>query len=252
MVDQESSPLERFNGNVGLLVRNLIDFVFPSRCPLCFRPTRSPDPASLCPSCLSEVTFIGPPYCPKCGIPFASQKEESHLCGWCLRQTTAYGVARAVCTFSGSIRTAVHAFKYQNRTYLGKTLIGLMERNAHRFSINRYDTLVPVPLHKNRLKERGYNQSLLLAREMACRHGLSVEPGMLERITDSVPQIALAGARRRENVKGVFSLRGDSAGRRILLIDDVLTTGATVNECAKILQRGKARKVDVFTIARTV
>lgn len=252
MVDSNAPALGRFTSKLNLLVRNLVDFVLPPRCPLCSRPTEPLDPHSLCPSCLSEVTYIRPPFCIQCGIPFASQKEESHLCGQCLTGTTVYGMARAACMFSGSARTAIHAFKYQNKTYLARTLIGLMERSPRPFNINRYDTLVPVPLHRNRLRERGYNQSLLLAREMGHRYGVPVDEGVLRRVRDSRPQIELAGVKREENVKGVFSLGGDPADRMILLIDDVLTTGATANECARTLLRGGAREVDIFTIARVV
>lgn len=252
MVDSNSPILERLTDTLNLLVKNLIDFVFPPQCPLCSSPNESPDPHSLCSSCLSEVTFIAPPFCIKCGTPFASQLEESHLCGRCLREMTTYGTARAVYTFSGSIKRAVHAFKYQNKTSLAKTLIRLMERSPFRLKIDRYDTLVPVPLHTNRLRERGYNQSLLLAREIGRRYGVTVDETILRRIRDSVPQIELTGAERQDNVKGVFSLGGDPAGKKILLIDDVFTTGATINECAKVLLRGAAKKVDILTIARAV
>lgn len=252
MVDSNSPILERFTDAPNLLVKNLVDFVFPPRCPLCSRPIQSPEPHFLCPSCLSEATFIGPPYCIQCGIRFASEAEENHLCGRCLKATPTYGMARAICTFSGSIKTAIHAFKYQNKTYLAKTLIGLMDRGPLPFNISRYDTLVPVPLHRNRLRERGYNQSLLLARQLGHRHGVPVDQGVLKKIHDSLPQIELTGAKREENVKGVFSLGGDPAGRKILLVDDVLTTGATVNECARVLLKGGAKKIDIFTVARAV
>jgi ComF family protein len=161
-------------------------------------------------------------------------------------------MAKAICRFSGPIRTAIHGFKYQNKTYLAKTLISLMERSPLRFGINEYDLLVPVPLHRNRLRQRGYNQSLLLAREVANRCHVTLNETILKRIQDSAPQTGLVGIKRQENVKGVFSLNGDPTGKVILLIDDVLTTGATVNECARVLLKGGAEKVDVFTVARAV
>ena len=237
---------------MNLFIKSLSDFILPPRCPLCSRPIESPDPHSLCSSCLSEVTFIGPPFCIKCGIPFASQEEESHLCGQCLAGMNTFGMARALCTFSGSARAAIHAFKYQNRTYFAKTLTGLIERSPFPFHIDQYDRLVPVPLHRNRLRHRGYNQCLLLAREMGHRYRVPVDEKVLKRIRDSAPQIELMGAKREENVKGVFSLEGDPEGKTILLVDDVLTTGATVNECTRVLLKGGARKIDVFTVARAV
>jgi ComF family protein len=161
-------------------------------------------------------------------------------------------MARALFTFSGTIKTAIHAFKYQNETYLAKTLIGLMERNPLPLRMDQYDGLVPVPLHRNRLRQRGYNQSLFLAREISCRYRVPVDDRILKRVRDSVPQVELTGAKREKNVKGVFSLAGDPAEKTVLLVDDVFTTGATVDECARVLLKGGAKKVDVFTVARTV
>lgn len=235
-----------------VLIRSLIDFVLPPRCPLCSAQVDSPDSPSLCASCFSEVTFITPPYCLKCGTPFASQTEESHLCGQCMAGTNAYDMARAIYAFSGSAREAIHAFKYRKKTYLAKILIGLMEGRPPPLRISQYDKLVPVPLHRNRLSQRGYNQSVLLAREMGRRHGVPVDEGALKRTRDSIPQVELTGAERQKNVKGVFSLEGDVVEKKILLVDDVFTTGATVNECAKVLRKGGARRIDVFTLARTV
>ena len=163
-----------------------------------------------------------------------------------------YDTARALLTFSSSTRTAIHAFKYENKTYLSKTLLGLMERSPLGLNFHQYDVLVPVPLHRNRLRARGYNQSLLLCREISQRYGVPVDERLLSRIRDSAPQIELIGVEREQNVKGVFSLRKDPAEKTILLIDDVLTTGATVNECARVLRRGGAKRIDVFTIARAV
>lgn len=235
-----------------LLVRGLADFLLPPQCPLCSRPNDPSDPHTFCPSCFSDVTFITAPYCIKCGTPFASPHDESHLCGRCLTRVTAYARARAVCVFSGSIKRAIHVFKYEGKTYLDKTLVGLMERSPLQFRIERYDALLPVPLHPIRLKRRGYNQSLLLAREVARRYSVPVAQGMLKRTRDSIPQVELSGRTREENVKGIFSIEGDPTEKTLLLIDDVLTTGATAHECARTLLRGGAKRVDVLAIARAV
>ena len=231
---------------------SLIEFALPSLCPLCGRLIHPSNPHVLCPSCLSGVRFIKPPLCLKCGIPFASDKEEDHLCGRCLQGMAFYGVARAVCTFSGSIRQIIHAFKYEGRTRLARTLVALMEEGPLPLNISRYDRLIPVPLHRNRLRKRGYNQALLLARELNRRSRVPIDRTLLRRSKDSPPQIALTGSRREENVKGVFSLEGEPRGMTLLLIDDVFTTGATANECARVLMKGRARRVDILTIARVV
>jgi ComF family protein len=150
------------------------------------------------------------------------------------------------------MRTAIHAFKYQNKTYLAKTLVGLIDESPAPFEVDGYDVLVPVPLHRNRLRGRGYNQSLLLAAEIGHRYELPVQKGLLARIRDAVPQVELTGPRREQNVKGVFSLGDKPKGKNILLVDDVMTTGATVNECSRVLLKGGTRSIDVFTIARAV
>ena len=242
----------RFITPLAALHTSLIDFALPSLCPLCGRLIDSSNPHALCPSCLSGVRFIEPPLCLKCGIPFASDKEESHLCGRCLQGMAFYGVARAVCTFSGSIRQVIHAFKYEGKTRLAKTLVALMEEGPLPLNVSRYDRLVPVPLHRNRLRKRGYNQALLLARELNRRSRVPIDLRLLRRTKDSPPQIELTGSRREENVKGAFSLEGEPRGNTFLLIDDVFTTGATANECARVLIKGSAKRVDILTIARAV
>ena len=252
MFHRQPLTFEPLTSSVRLLIRGLVDFVFPPRCPLCSDPIDWTDPPCLCPSCLSKVSFVVPPFCTRCGIPFASPKEESHLCGQCMESVATYGTARAICQFSGPIRRAIHAFKYENKTHLAKTLIGLMEKNRPSLDICAYDLLVPIPLHKNRLRQRGYNQSLLLARELHRWYATPVNDRMVRRVRDCAAQIELVGAQRLENVKGVFSLGDDPTGKTILLVDDVLTTGATVSECAKVLLRGGARVVDVLTVARAV
>ncbi len=252
VVSNNSSSHARFHDGMNIIIKNLLDFILPPRCPLCFRPTDLSDPYTLCPSCLSGVTLIGPPLCIKCGIPFASSADESHLCGHCLVAMSSYDTARALLTFSGSIRTAIHAFKYENKTYISKTLLGLMERSPLGLDFHQYDVLVPVPLHRNRLRKRGYNQSLLLSREIGQRYSVPVDDRLLRRVRDSAPQIELMGVEREHNVKGVFSVGGDPTEKTILLVDDVFTTGATVNECARVLRRAGAKRIDIFTIARAV
>ena len=252
MVDRKSHTLGRYTTFVDSFVRSLTDFVLPPRCPLCTRAIEPPDPHAFCSDCLSQVTFIGSPLCTRCGTPFASSGEEDHLCGRCLTEVVPYDTARAVYAFSGSIREAIHAFKYQNKTYLAKTLVRFMERSSLQFDFHHYDALVPVPLHRNRLIQRGYNQSLLLAREIGHRHRVPVDARMLIKVQDSIPQTELTGVRRKQNVRGVFALGGNPGGKTILLIDDVLTTGATVSECARVLRRGGARKTDILAMARAV
>jgi ComF family protein len=233
-------------------LKTYLDFLFPPRCPLCFRLIEPSKYPSFCPECLGDVSFIEPPFCIQCGIPFASRSEEGHLCGRCIASAAAYTRARALSVFSGTTQAAIHVLKYQNRPYIASLLMGLVERIPLDLDFVQYDVVVPVPLHRNRLKQRGYNQSLLLGREIHRRWRVPFDGRLLKRFKETVPQIELTGQRREENVKGVFSLLGDPGGKRILLVDDVFTTGATVNECARVLLKGGANQVDVFTVARAI
>ncbi len=138
---------------------------------------------------------------------------------------------------------------------LAKALGNILATNCQRFlDLSAYDLLIPIPLHKSRLRERGFNQALVLAREIEKRFPLPLDYLNLQRIRDTQPQINLKEKERRKNVRGAFGLREKQKvkGKRILLIDDVYTTGATVNECSRVLRKGGAKRVDILTLARAV
>ena len=201
---------------------------------------------------------VAPPICPKCGWPFPSPRaleaSPTHLCARCRTKRIHFAVARAATLYreAGQAREAILAFKYTGRETLGRYLAELMaERSGPILDAGPWDVLVPVPLHPRRERERGFNQAAFLARHVGRRVGLPVAPRALRRVRQTPPQSGDADARRR-NVRGAFAVARppDVAGRSILLIDDVLTTGATANECARTLRRARARRVGVFTLAR--
>ena len=236
------------------ILKGLIDLIFPPLCAFCGAPLPEGDGGEICLGCLRSVRFISPPICPRCGLPFTARSGEDHLCGQCLRGKWHFSSARALGLYEGPLREAIHALKYEGKAFLAKPLVGLLDRGYPLMNYGSYDLLVPVPLHPKRLKERGFNQALVLARVMSRREGVPCTGFVLKKTRPSAPQIDLSPREREKNVKGSFAV-ADSArveGKRVLLIDDVMWTGSTVNECARELLKAGAVEVDVFTLARAV
>jgi ComF family protein len=236
------------------IIKGLLDLIFPPLCAFCSTPLPEDEGDEICPECLGNIRFISPPICPKCGLPFPMEMGEDHLCGQCLGRHWHFGSARALGLYEGPIREAIHLLKYRERSFLAKPLIGLLDRGYPFIAYGSYDLLVPVPLHPKRLRERGFNQALLLGRVIGRRKGVPCMASALKKARWSLPQIDLSPKEREANVKGSFAVadREVIRGKRVLLIDDVMTTGATVNECARALLEAGAGEVDVFTLARAV
>lgn len=229
----------------------LLDILLPPRCLAC---TTAVDvPGRLCGPCWAGVDFIAAPYCHCCGFPFAYDEGADVLCGACLGHPPAFDQARAVVRFNTIARALVSGFKYRDRTHGAPAFAAWMARSGAAL-LAHADAVTPVPLHRRRLFSRRYNQSALLAREIAEASGLAFEPDLLVRTRNTESQINLTRLGRFKNVRGAFALRpgADVTGRRFILIDDVMTTGATANACAKALKRADAAAVGVLTLARVV
>lgn len=198
--------------------------------------------------------MISSPHCTICAIPFQGAGED-HPCGNCITAPPSFAAARAAVIYEGPGRELIHKFKYDYKIHLRRPLALLtVEALTDFVSSHKPDLIVPVPLHIKRLRSRGFNQAVLLGELLAREWGIPLERRAMQRIRWTEPQINLAASERKENVKGAFSVR-DAAmvkGRCVLLLDDVYTTGSTVEECAKVLKRSGAEKVVVVTIARAV
>lgn len=231
----------------------MLDFIFPPLCHICRSFIPDASELHICRACRENMPLVVSPLCTVCGIPFAGAGDD-HICGRCLTNPPHFDYARAHLLHEGSARHLIHAFKYRYKTHLRRPLTLLaLEGVAGFIAEQKPDLIVPVPLHRLRLRRRGFNQAVLLGKFFSARLSLPMRTKGLLRIRQTEPQIELSGEERRSNVKGAFAVSDPVCvnGRRILLLDDVMTTGSTVNECAKELKKAGALSVIVITIART-
>jgi ComF family protein len=233
--------------------RSLIDFFFPPRCPSCGETIGESEPYPICSSCFGQIKMIFHPMCPRCGIGFATDVGEDHFCSDCLQDCGHFTKARSLAHYEGLMADLISRFKYRGSARLAAPLSHLLaEYTDGDFSFCNYSLIMPVPLHPRRLRQRGYNQSLLLARTVSRKHSIPLDYTSLRRIRPTQPQTELSGPQRQKNVHGAFAVRKKEAvaEKTILLIDDVFTTGATVEECARALLKSGSKRVDVLTLVR--
>lgn len=232
---------------------SLADFFFPPQCLLCRGFILTYKHGHFCIDCLEKFSFSNGPMCLKCGILFKSQNGGNHLCGRCIAWKTSFDRARALGTYEGVLRKAIHSFKYDKESMLANPLGKLLSEYGSRLlNKEEYNLIIPVPLHPQRLRQRGFNQSLMLAKKISEAWQVKVCAECLKRIKWTIPQTMLPVNERQRNVKGAFSC-SDSAvrGKKVLLVDDVYTSGSTVNECANVLKKHGVLQVDVLILART-
>ena len=232
--------------------RLALDIALPTLCVACREPV---DGEGVCANCWAKLSFIAPPFCPRLGIPFIYDPGPDLLSMEAIANPPAYARARAAVRYDDVARTLVHALKYHDRTDLAPAMGRWMARAGHEL-LGDADVLVPVPLHWRRGWSRRYNQSGALARSIERQTGVKVASEALRRVRPTQQQIGLSRSQRSSNVQGAFKVAADRnadiAGRRVVLIDDVLTSGATTDACARALLRAKAASVDVLVFARVV
>jgi ComF family protein len=237
-----------------MLFRSLLDLLFPPLCHVCRAFIPEAGELFICAGCLDKIGFLSTPFCSVCGTPFGTEHGLNHTCGACLKNP-AFPVSRSATLFAGPVQELIHRFKYSHRVHLSQPLGLLTARVLASFVAEvAPELIIPVPLHKKRLRQRGYNQSQLIGAVLAKQWKVPLEVGNLRRERWTEPQTSLDAAGRRSNVRGAFAVRKPQRleGKRVLLVDDVFTTGSTIRACAESLDEAGVAAVFVVTVARSV
>lgn len=235
-------------------MRPILDFVFPPACAGCGSPVQASN--LLCGQCWSEMDWIEQPYCAVSGLPFSWDLGAEMTSPDVIANPPVYDRARSVTRFGETARKLVHQLKYHDRTDLACIMASWMMRAGSECLQDPASLVVPVPLHRLRLWKRRYNQAGLLAQSLAQQSGLIYAPQIVQRIKATRQQVGLSEDERRSNVRGAFQLgplpQGGLAGRTVVLIDDVWTTGATLEACCRLLRRADVGQIYILTFARVV
>lgn len=249
----KSQFLHGATGRLRSLARRTIDVVLPPTCPISGEPLS--DGATLGPQGWQALQFITEPYCVRCGVPFSIDYGNDAECPSCLAEPPVFNRARAAIVYDDASHKLVVGYKHSDRTEHAGMFAAWMTR-AGRELVTSETVVTAVPLHKNRLLSRRYNQSALLAAAIAKSTGASFRPDILERYRSTPPQKQLSASARKRNVAGAFRVReerkGFIQGAKFVIVDDVLTTGATLSACARSLLRAGAGNVDALVLARVV
>jgi len=231
------------------MINKLLNILFPESCPVCKEPSRDHIIAPICTQCWDRISPYSGPICQICGKPLVS--EASITCADCIVNKPMFKTARSFGLYEGVLREAINLLKYQGIKRLSKPLSKMMfALLGDNYSV---DAVVPVPLYKKRLRQRGFNQSALFAKHLANYIGVPLFLNCLIKVKDTMPQVELNAEERRKNIKNSFAVisREFIQGRNILLVDDVFTTGATVRECSKLLKKAGAQDIYVLTLAHS-
>jgi ComF family protein len=253
IVLERPRTLARLRANAAAIARRAVDVALPPQCLACETPIAAH--GSLCAACWSKLRLIEAPYCSRLGTPFAYDLGTGALSAEAIADPPPFDRCRAVAAFDDVARKLVHGLKYRDRLELAAWMAGWMSRAGGEL-IATADIIIPVPLHTRRLWWRRYNQSVLLARTIADTSGKPLATGTLRRIRATAQQVGLTPDQRDRNVRGAFQVPVSEkitvAGLRVLLVDDVYTTGATVKASTRALLRAGAVGVDVLVFARVV
>jgi ComF family protein len=233
-----------------------LDLLYPALCPVCDRALDAGRRDPLCRECWAGLERLEGPCCDRCGRPLPSFDRRGvgagPRCPDCVAALPPFDYARAAGAYTGVLRDALHAFKFGGKSALARPLAALMLERCGALLGPDVDALVPVPLSRPRERQRGFNQAALLAAHLSAGSGVPLEPRWLSRSRGTRPQTELTASERRANVARAFTASPRAAGAHVLLVDDIVTTGATVGECARTLHVAGARAVGVLAVARVL
>ena len=230
----------------------LADLLLPPVCIACRK--RVGAHGLLCGDCWTKIDFIAPPLCERLGLPLPYETGSPSLSAAAIADPPVYDRARAAARYSSTMRELIQSFKYGDR-HEGVPLFGRWMATAGAELLTDADVILPVPLYRSRLWSRRFNQSAMLAQAVGALTGVPVDCFLLARVKRTHAQVGLTAAQRRKNVAGAFRVtapRGQLRGKRIVVVDDVITTGATAEACARVLKRAGAARVDILALARAV
>lgn len=229
--------------------------LYPHVCQICGATPAAPQDSLLCERCRGTVRYIEPPFCSRCGLPFQGAITSDFECGNCRDTAWHFTMARSAAAARDVVLETIHRYKYQRALWFEPFLAGLLiDRAGPQLRVGDWDCLVPVPLYPTKEREREFNQAERLARRLSSETGLPVKTGVLRRVAPTKTQTRLTREERRDNVRKAFAAVSGVRlhGERVVLIDDVFTTGATTNACAAVLKQAGASQVCVWTVARGI
>ena len=236
------------------MIDSALNFFYPPVCQVCRERRAEARAGYVCGECWAGVRFITPPFCHRCGLPYEGDiSPRDFQCANCQDMEWDFVSARSAVHANRLLLETIHAYKYNRALWFEPFLADLLARQAApALSAESWDCLVPVPLHPAKMREREFNQAARLARPLARATGIPIAPSLLRRVKATNTQTRLSRPQRAANVAGAFAVpAGENLrGRRIVLLDDVLTTGATTNACARALRQAGAATVCVWTLAR--
>ncbi|MBI3592787.1 MAG: ComF family protein [Nitrospirae bacterium] len=224
----------------------VLNLLFPSKCPVCGNKSDSSLYNPLCTACWGVIERYSGPACGICGIPTTSHY--TTICESCLKTRPPFSKILYYGIYDGALKESIHLLKFKGIKRLSKPL-GL---RLSELPVPEADGIIPVPLHQNSLRQREFNQTSAISRHLSKELNILLMPDVLKKDRETPPQTYVDGKGRLKNVKGVFSVSGDIKGLDLLLVDDVITTGATVRECARVLVKAGAKKVTVLALARSM